>query len=133
MSQSAHVAPNATVYGDVFIAKDSYVGFGAVVDGLYSPIQIRANTKIGDKHILNWEISSQQDCVNFHFFFVPALGVLVKGRKSWPVFVHKVNALISTKPVVMVLNIGVKFIAPKKHILMPSVVQRITILIIQGK
>lgn len=48
MSQSAHVAPNATVYGDVFIAKDSYVGFGAVVDGLYGPIRVGANTKIGD-------------------------------------------------------------------------------------
>ena len=43
-----HIAPNATVYGDVFIAQDSYVGFGAVVDGLYNPVRIGANTKIGD-------------------------------------------------------------------------------------
>ena len=48
VSHSAHVAPNATVYGDVFIAKDSYVGFGAVVDGLYSPVRVGSNTKIGD-------------------------------------------------------------------------------------
>lgn len=48
VSHSAHVAPNATVYGDVFIAHDSYVGFGAVVDGLNSPVRIGSNTKVGD-------------------------------------------------------------------------------------
>lgn len=48
ISQSAHIAPNATVYGNVSIARDSYVGFGAVVDGLYNPVRVGANTKIGD-------------------------------------------------------------------------------------
>lgn len=48
VSQSANIAPNATVYGDVSIAQGSYVGFGAVVDGLNNPVRIGANTKIGD-------------------------------------------------------------------------------------
>lgn len=48
LSPSAHIAPNATVYGDVSIARNSYVGFGAVVDGLYNPVRIGTNTKIGD-------------------------------------------------------------------------------------
>ena len=48
ISSSAHIAPNATVYGDVLIAKDSYVGFGAVVDGLSNAVRVGTNTKIGD-------------------------------------------------------------------------------------
>jgi carbonic anhydrase/acetyltransferase-like protein (isoleucine patch superfamily) len=48
ISQSAHIAPNATVYGNVSIARESYVGFGAVVDGLYNPVRVGTNTKIGD-------------------------------------------------------------------------------------
>lgn len=48
ISQSAYLAPNATVFGNVFIAKDSYVGFGAVVDGVYNSVRIGENTKIGD-------------------------------------------------------------------------------------
>jgi UDP-3-O-[3-hydroxymyristoyl] glucosamine N-acyltransferase len=48
ISKSAHVAPNATVFGDVFIAQDSYIGFGAVVDGLNNPVRVGSNTKIGD-------------------------------------------------------------------------------------
>lgn len=48
ISKSAHVAPNATVYGDVSLAQDSYIGFGAVVDGLSNPVRVGANTKIGD-------------------------------------------------------------------------------------
>ena len=30
------------------MAQDCFVGFGAVVDGLYNPVRIGANTKIGD-------------------------------------------------------------------------------------
>jgi UDP-3-O-[3-hydroxymyristoyl] glucosamine N-acyltransferase len=48
ISPSAHIAPNATVYGHVSMARDCYVGFGAVVDGLYNPVRIGANTKVGD-------------------------------------------------------------------------------------
>lgn len=48
ISNSVHIAPSATVYGNVSIARDSYIGFGAVVDGLYNPIRVGANTKIGD-------------------------------------------------------------------------------------
>ena len=48
ISQSVHIAPNATVYGNVSIARDSYIGFGAVVDGLYNPVRVGANTKIGE-------------------------------------------------------------------------------------
>lgn len=48
ISKSAHIAPNATVYGNVAIARESYVGFGAVVEGLSNPVRIGANTKVGD-------------------------------------------------------------------------------------
>mgnify|MGYP000197496368 CR=1 FL=1 len=48
LSPSVQVAPNSTVYGQVFMAADSYVGFGAVVDGLFNPVRIGSNTKIGD-------------------------------------------------------------------------------------
>ncbi len=48
ISPSARVAPNATVYGNVSLAQDTYIGFGAVVDGLYNPVRVGANTKIGD-------------------------------------------------------------------------------------
>lgn len=48
ISQSASIAPNATVYGNAALAQDTYVGFGAVVDGLFNPVRVGANTKIGD-------------------------------------------------------------------------------------
>lgn len=48
ISKSTSIAPNATVYGDVSIGQNSYVGFGAVVDGLFNPVRVGSNTKIGD-------------------------------------------------------------------------------------
>lgn len=48
VSKSAHVAPSATVFGDVSVAQNSYIGFGAVVDGLGAPVRVGANTKIGE-------------------------------------------------------------------------------------
>lgn len=48
ISPSTYIAPNATIFGNVFIAKDSYVGFGAVVDGEPNPVRIGENVKIGD-------------------------------------------------------------------------------------
>lgn len=48
ISSSASIAPNATVYGNVALAQDTYVGFGAIVDGLFNPVRIGANTKVGD-------------------------------------------------------------------------------------
>ena len=48
LSSSANIAPNATVYGNVYLGQQSYVGFGAIVDGLANPVRIGANTKIGD-------------------------------------------------------------------------------------
>lgn len=48
ISPSASIAPNATVYGNVSLAQDTYVGFGAVVDGLFNPVRVGSNTKIGD-------------------------------------------------------------------------------------
>ena len=48
ISPSASIAPNATVYGNVALAHDTYVGFGATVDGLFNPVRIGANTKVGD-------------------------------------------------------------------------------------
>ena len=52
ISKSAYIAPNATVYGDVYIAYDSYIGFGAVIQGLSNPVRIGFNTKIGDNATL---------------------------------------------------------------------------------
>jgi UDP-3-O-[3-hydroxymyristoyl] glucosamine N-acyltransferase len=52
ISSSAYVAPNATVYADVFIAHDSYIGFGAVVQGYANPVRIGFNTKVGDNATL---------------------------------------------------------------------------------
>ena len=48
LSPSVSIAPNATVFGNVSIAQESYIGFGAVVDGLYNPVRVGSNTKIGD-------------------------------------------------------------------------------------
>lgn len=48
ISPSVSVAPNATIYGNVAIGQDTYVGFGAVVDGLFNPVRVGSNTKIGD-------------------------------------------------------------------------------------
>ena len=48
LSPSTHVAPNATVFGNVSLAQNVYVGFGAVVDGMANPVRVGADTKIGD-------------------------------------------------------------------------------------
>ena len=47
ISPSAYIAPNATVYGDVFVGQNSYFGFGSVAKGEVSAIRVGANTKIG--------------------------------------------------------------------------------------
>ena len=47
LAPSTYIAPNATVFGDVSMARDGYVGFGAVVDGLFNPVRIGTNTKVG--------------------------------------------------------------------------------------
>ena len=40
ISSSAYIAPNATIVGDVFIAKDSYFGFGSVAQGMDYAIRV---------------------------------------------------------------------------------------------
>lgn len=40
ISNSAYIAPNATIVGDVFVAKDSYFGFGSVAQAIDYPIRI---------------------------------------------------------------------------------------------
>lgn len=52
ISSSAYIAPNATVYGNVFVGKDSYFGFGSVARGDTSPIRVGINTKIGENTVL---------------------------------------------------------------------------------
>ena len=47
ISPSAYIAPNATVFGDVFIGKDSYFAFGSIAKGDYNPVRVGINTKIG--------------------------------------------------------------------------------------
>ena len=48
----AYVAPNATIVGDVFVANDSYFGFGSVAQGIDYLIRIGINTKIGDNTVI---------------------------------------------------------------------------------
>lgn len=52
VSSSAYIAPNATIVGDVFVANDSYFGFGSVAQGIDYPIRIGLNTKIGDNTVI---------------------------------------------------------------------------------
>ena len=52
ISSSAYIAPNATIVGDVFIARDSYFGFGSVAMGMEQPVRVGENTKIGDNSVL---------------------------------------------------------------------------------
>ncbi len=52
ISKSAYIAPNATVFGCVFIAQDTYVGFGSVINAFDRPVRIGRNTKIGDNTTL---------------------------------------------------------------------------------
>lgn len=40
ISNSAYIAPNATIVGDVFIAKDSYFGFGSVAQGIDYAVRV---------------------------------------------------------------------------------------------
>lgn len=40
IANSAYVAPNATIVGDVFVAKDSYFGFGSIAQAMDYPIRI---------------------------------------------------------------------------------------------
>jgi carbonic anhydrase/acetyltransferase-like protein (isoleucine patch superfamily) len=52
ISSAAYVAPNATIVGDVFVAKDSYFGFGSVAQGIDHAVRVGENTKIGDNTVL---------------------------------------------------------------------------------
>lgn len=47
ISGSAYIAPNATIYGDVYAGQNSYFAFGCVVRGDANAIRIGENTKIG--------------------------------------------------------------------------------------
>jgi len=40
ISNAAYIAPNATIVGDVFIAKDSYFGFGSVAQGIDYAVRV---------------------------------------------------------------------------------------------
>lgn len=52
ISPSAYIAPNATVYGSVFVGQNSYFAFGSVAKGDTSPVRVGENTKIGENTIL---------------------------------------------------------------------------------
>lgn len=53
IADTAFVAPNATIIGDVEIGADASVWFGCVVRGDVQPIRIGANTNIQDGAILH--------------------------------------------------------------------------------
>lgn len=53
ISDSAFIAPNATVIGDVEIGDDSSVLFGAVVRGDIAPVRIGNSTNIQDLSVLH--------------------------------------------------------------------------------
>lgn len=52
ISPSAYIAPNATVYGDVFVGQNSYFAFGSIAKGDANAIRVGANTKIGENTVL---------------------------------------------------------------------------------
>jgi carbonic anhydrase/acetyltransferase-like protein (isoleucine patch superfamily) len=56
ISPSAYIAPNATVYGDVFVGQNSYFAFGSVANALANPIRVGTNTKIGEGTVLETNI-----------------------------------------------------------------------------
>lgn len=53
IGQSAYIAPNATVLGDVAIGRDSSVWFGAVVKGDTAAIRIGHETNIQDNCVVH--------------------------------------------------------------------------------
>jgi acetyltransferase-like isoleucine patch superfamily enzyme len=52
ISPSAYIAPNATVYGYVFVGAGSYFGFGSLAKGDEHAIRVGTNTKIGENTVL---------------------------------------------------------------------------------
>ncbi|MGO1923748.1 MAG: gamma carbonic anhydrase [Jeotgalicoccus sp.] len=53
ISDSAFIAPNATIIGDVEIGDNSSVFFGAVVRGDIAPVRIGNNTNVQDLSVLH--------------------------------------------------------------------------------
>ena len=53
ISDSAFIAPNATIIGDVEIGENSSVFFGSVVRGDIAPVRIGNNTNIQDLSVLH--------------------------------------------------------------------------------
>lgn len=53
ISDSAFIAPNATVIGDVEIGENSSVFFGSVVRGDIAPVRIGNNTNVQDLSVLH--------------------------------------------------------------------------------
>lgn len=53
ISDSAFIAPNATVIGDVEIGDNSSIWFGSVVRGDIAPVRIGNNTNVQDLSILH--------------------------------------------------------------------------------
>lgn len=53
ISDSAFIAPNATIIGDVEIGENSSVFFGAVVRGDIAPVRIGNNTNVQDLSVLH--------------------------------------------------------------------------------
>ena len=47
ISPSAYIAPNATVYGDVFVGQNSYFAFGSIARGDKNAVRVGSDTKIG--------------------------------------------------------------------------------------
>lgn len=52
ISPSAHIASNATVFGNVFVGANSYFGFGSVAKGDANAIRVGTNSKIGENTVL---------------------------------------------------------------------------------
>ncbi|MBF0754125.1 MULTISPECIES: gamma carbonic anhydrase [Jeotgalicoccus] len=53
ISDSAFIAPNATIIGDVEIGENSSVFFGSVVRGDIAPVRIGNNTNVQDLSVLH--------------------------------------------------------------------------------
>jgi hypothetical protein len=83
IDESAFVAPNATVIGDVTIGPDANIWFGAVLRADWGPITIGARTSVQENAVLHIEAGSYlnigEDCILGHGVIVHGPGTIGNG------------------------------------------------------
>lgn len=66
MDNTAYIAPNATIVGDVFLEKDVSVWYGAVLRGDSGPIHIGAGSNLQDNCIVHEQTTVGRLCTVGH-------------------------------------------------------------------